>query len=62
MKVIVGYERSGVVAAAFRARGHEAISVDTEPYNGTERNPTALTGIFRRISGRFSIITGAIGT
>lgn len=36
MKVLVGYECSGVVAAAFRKRGHEAWSCDVQPYRGSD--------------------------
>ena len=36
MRILVGYECSGVVAAAFRKRGHIAWSVDLQPYRGTD--------------------------
>ena len=31
MRVLVGYESSGVVREAFRARGHDAWSCDLQP-------------------------------
>lgn len=36
MRVIVGYECSGIVAAAFRRRGHEAYSCDIQSYRGND--------------------------
>lgn len=36
MRVLVGFECSGVVASAFRKRGHAAYSCDIQPFRGTD--------------------------